>query len=259
MSLSQNEDEYAFDEDGLLEEIASPIPHEFFNSRGNGNNPRILDIIALLDYIIHLKEARQGSPSLSQFSAGRQRRKALQALKQVVPEKYFVEVGASAGKYRVDSEMDRELVLLAARVYMSELMSSEEGPEFEGSGTPEAQYVADLDYPVHDLHELTAAPSIDTPVDRLVLHAREAQMFARKQEEQIEQLSKDNARLKQTIVCQRRGLARQSQDVESAGILRSLMTAAVGDEAVENALRLVREGASVEDVVTEVLKRATTG
>lgn len=256
MSLSQNEDEYAFDEDDLLEEIASHIPHEFFNSKGNGNNTRTLNTIALLDYTIHVKEARQGTPSLSQFSAGRQRRKAIQALKQVVPEKFFVEVGADAGEHSVDSEMQRELVLLAAQAYMSELMSPEARPGLEGSGTPEAQRVPDLDYSVHDLHKIKAAPSINTPIDRLVLNAREAQTFACKQGEQVQQLSKDKAGLEQIIMEHRRELARQRQDVENAGILRSMMTAAVGREAVENALRLVREGASVEDVTAEVLKRA---
>ena len=259
MSSSQNEDEYAFDEDGLLEEVASHIPREVSNSKDNGKNTHTVNTITLLDYITHLKEARQGTPSLSQFPAGRQRRKAFQALKQAVPAKFFVEVGADAGKHGVNSEMLRELVLLAARVYMSELMSSEVGSEFEGSGTPEAQRVPDLDYGVHDLHKITASPSINTQFDRLVLNAREAQTFARKQDEQVQQLSKDKARLKQTIMGQRRELARPRQDVVDAGILRSLMTAAVGDMAVDNALMLVREGASVEDVVTEVLKEVSNG
>ena len=256
MSLSKNEDEYAFDEDDLLEGIAAHIPDKFFNSKGNGNQMRTLTTIALLDYITHLKEGRHGTFRLSRFSAGRQRREALQGLKRTVPEGYFVEVGADAGKHGVNSETNRGVVLLAAQAYLFELLSREACPELEGSGTPEAQRLPDLHHPVHDLHEITAAPSVNTSIDRLVLDAREAQRFARKQDEQVQQLLKDKAGLEQTVMEQRRKLARQRQDVEDAGILRSMVKAAVGREVVDHALGLVHEGRKVEDVVAEVLKKA---
>lgn len=262
MSRSRyDDDDDDIDEDELLDEIERQIPSIFI---GIHTHPRTRQTIALLDYIQHLKDGQSGTPLLSDISGRKSRIEALASLKKVVPERCFKDLGFDAGKNRVDYSRDRIYVLLAAQAYLSELIPPEDRPGDDGTGLPEAQKVADLEYPLPDLHDITAAaPTINDPIDRLALHVREAQNFARKQDEQLarltiqnQQLAKDKDGLEQVVEDQRRELGKQRQAVEDAGVLRSIMTAAVGREVVETTLRLVREGRRVEDVVAEVLKKA---
>ena len=275
MSQENDDSKIGLDEDGLLSVIEEYIPDIFL---GDYPHHRTRQTIAILDYIQYLKDGQPCTPSFHDIAGSDSRSHALTALKKIIPDKCFRTIGIDGGKNCMSAGRDRIQLLLAAQAYLAELMPQENRRVMSILADDDPPVLCDTKQPISALPWVeeekdslivpvpattlafapAPAPASDTtltaPIDRLMRDAGniKATVEAQNRElillrNQVQELLKDKVALGHT-------LKKQDHDIE---LLKSMMiTAGIGRNVVENALTLVREGKSLQDVVAEILEKA---
>lgn len=144
-------------ENELLDDVCELIPDDFFNSSYRDRRTR--KTVAILDYIYALATNSVDNPGLSDLGTDRPRREALKALKEIIPDDHYFQIGAYGGKGHVDAKRSRTIVLKAAKHYIEHLARVH--GLYRGTSSSTAAVAPDI--ASHSHEQTQRAPGIRTP------------------------------------------------------------------------------------------------